>query len=169
MRQASTAARRRGSTGGAWALAAFGLLLAAAPAFAKPRPPIVLRARAVATDRAAGTADVEITTRSIIQGAAVAVSFELPDGVAVVPGAGGWRDAPNGRGRVLRIRVNLAPGPAKLVIKARLLGEGLDIGTVTAVSLPGTKIERAAREKPRILKTTRGERLRLHKKNEKNE
>ncbi len=127
----------------------------------KPRPPVAVQPRIVETDPVAGTVDLEITARSLIEGAAIAVSLDLPEGTAVIPGVGGWRHEAQA-GHVLRVRLRLAPGPTTLAIRTRLHAPNVDIGAVASIRLPGAETQEEMRDEPRILETDAGERLRLH-------
>lgn len=152
----------------AGALLASCVLCAGADALAtKPTAPIRLTARVVATDPLAGTAHVEVVARALVKAHTVAVQCRLPKGAAVVPGTGGWqRTQRPGQGqRVLRLCVALPPHGGPLIVSAELKGPTLRIGRIVKLDLPPARgqARKAAGKTPRLLKTNRGERLRLHK------
>ena len=144
------------------------VLSAAASAQAKPTAPVVLVARVVSTDAISGTARVEISAQSLIKADAVMVKCELPRGAAIVPGSGGWRTDRQGR-QVLNMRLALPPDGGKLIIKAELRGNRIKTGVTAGLELPRpvapghAKTPTPPKTQPRIIKTSRGERLRLHK------
>ena len=146
-----------------WLLAGAGLiLLAAQPAYAtKPTAPVVLTATVTAVDAVSGTATVEIAARSLIRAAGLTVKCELPAGAATVPGAGEWTTGRKG-GPVLKLRVTLPPAGGRMIIRADVRGKGIQTGRITSVVLPPAKAAAKAAQ-PRVVKTSKGERLRLHK------
>ena len=138
------------------------LLLAVRAADAKPRAPVLLRARITGTDPVAGTADIEIQARARIKARTVAVRCQLPQGATVVPGTGQWTQT--ARGRVHTMRVILPPQRGTLVVKAELRGDGVRTGAIVGLALPRRAGAPAAPKKtPRIIRTSKGEKLRLHK------
>jgi len=167
---------RRGTRGGTRIRARRALLLlfgcavlsAAVSAQAKPTAPVVLVARVVSTDAVSGTARVEIAAQSLIKADAVVVKCELPRGAAIVPGSGGWTTDRQGR-QVLSMRLALPPDGGKLIIKAELRGNQIKTGVTAGLALPRpgapghAKTPTLPKTPPRIIKTSRGERLRLHK------
>jgi len=149
------------------ALLLFGCVVSsiAAGAQAKPTAPVVLAARVVSTDPVSATALVRIAVQPLIKADAVAVQCELPRGAAIVPGAGGWTRDRQGR-HVLDIRVALPPSGGKLIIKAELRGDRIRTGVTAGLALPRpgrTKAPAPPKTAPRIITTSKGERLRLHK------
>ena len=127
--------------------------------------PFVLAARVVSTDPVSATALVRIAVQPLIKADAVAVQCELPRGAAIVPGAGGWTRDRQGR-HVLDIRVALPPSGGKLIIKAELRGDRIRTGVTAGLALPRpgrTKAPAPPKTAPRIITTSKGERLRLHK------
>lgn len=148
--------------------AACAALLTAGLAAAKPTAPILLTAAVTESDPAAGTARVEIRARSLVPAAAVHVQCDLPKGAAIVPGSGEWGTNEQGE-KVLTMRITLPPAAGKAVVRADLRGEGINIGRIVGLDLPPVRAPGqaaaapAAEDRPRIITTSKGEKLRVHK------
>jgi hypothetical protein len=138
-------------------------LLAGPQARAKPLPPVTLKPRITRTDRVAGTAEVVVSVHAAVEAAVTELAWDLPAGAVVVPGTGEWQKDQAGRRRY-RVRVVLPPAGGKLVVRATVRGPKLRTAVVAGVTLPaGDPAKARPKTKPKIIKTSRGERLRLHK------
>ncbi len=142
--------------------------LAHGVAAAKPTAPILLTAAVAESDPVAGVARIEVRARSLVPGATVHVQCDLPKGAAIVPGSGEWTTREQGE-KVLAIRITLPPGAGKAVVRADLRGEGIHIGRIIGLDLPSVRAQGqaaaapAGEEKSRIITTSKGETLRVHK------
>lgn len=128
----------------------------------KPAPPVAVTARLLATDPAAGTAQVQVTIRTAVKVHSISVRCEPPKDAAQVQSSSTWSKDPQGR-TVLAFIVTLPPYGGKLVIRADVKGDGIAAGTVAAVDLPPRAAAKSKTEPPTTIKTTTGEELRLHK------
>jgi hypothetical protein len=142
--------------------AGFVIAMAATSLATKPTAPVVVRARLVETDFVAGTAQVRIEARALIKADAVSIRCQLPDGSAMVPGTGEWSRGKKGE-KILTVRVTLPPKGGKLIVRADLSGKGIKTGVIGSLMLPSRSGK--ARPKPTgtVIKTNKGERLRIHK------
>jgi len=131
----------------------------------KPGAPVALTAKLVAVDSISGTAWIEVVAQPSIKAATVHLACDLPDGSAIVPGSGEWATGRLGR-KTMTLRVTLPPRGGKLIVRAELKGKNIHTGAVTGLALPPAKpdgVKTAPKKPPRVIKTSRGERLRLHK------
>jgi hypothetical protein len=137
------------------------LALASIGQATKPRPPVVLRARLVKADLAAGTASIVIEAKSIIVASSLSIRCELPPGSTMVPGTGEWGGDQNRK--TLSVTVTLPPQSGKIIIRADLIGEHLRTGAVAGLALPSKTGEEPPQPAGKVIQTNTGERLRIHK------
>jgi len=154
--------RATGTAGWLAVLCVAGWVGSAGDASAKPTAPIRLTATVTDTDPVSRTAGVRITAHSPLKAGTLSVGCELPPGAAVVPGSSEWGRDPAGR-PALTMRVTLPPGGGKLVVKAEVRGARVRLGVVARVALPAAGAPKPPAEHRRVVRTSKGERLRLHR------
>ena len=138
------------------------IALAAASRAAKPTAPVVVRAKLVEADFVAGTARVRIEARALIKAAAVSIRCDLPAGSAMVPGTGEWGRGKKGE-KTLTMRVTLPRRGGKLIVRADLSGKGVKTGVISSLALPSRSGAARPRAAGTVVKTSKGERLRIHR------